>query len=672
MTLNINRQNSLLLQTDDIYFYDYIYYPVIQTLSASYNYIDEFRHYYEITQDYMYNCFKEYYKTNLESYKINSTFNSELTNIATKFSKNIQIAFHYIVIQKKQEPILADKDSICLILYTYKDITKPNLIDIYNVCAGSACKGKKIVSNDGTQHSIVKIILGKIFDLYQNEKISLFVDFIKNPKPIETCGLYVSLGFGNPRLSKRLNIDILSGYPQLRLDLTPTTKEYNKVRKEKILENIIKIGNKFISTIKDYIIRIQISKNIFEYLEQIITDKKHEVCGLFQLSNQVNIDELGIKSYNLVYICDYENYGTGTLDSKNQIIPSGFQFLCNTHKAPITYHTHPKSYNIERHNKFGFFSAGDLIVYLTNICDVWYRGNEQMADPYNMLFFVYSNEGLYSLQGNENLSDFFNKFNFKQNEYLQTIFISLFLGVALTDMTELFPLINIHNIAPYEYINIINRISLLDLIITGYTFLREVTNISNYEDPNSFIYNKLKQFKQNGQYNTYIRSTVNKILSNSIIKNEFNHIFNFLDIIVENSHNYENIFKSGVGINILILTKNIRTKLSEKSNIEKIINKNLPDINIIDPIFITNFIPDFTENKDISFSEIYYYNIPNAILLQENLLTNNMFENIVPPVYPKYGIDATTIKDAKKEGSLPILDLQCKQSLTPNEYRYII
>ena len=55
--------------------------------------------------------------------------------------------------------------------------------------------------------------------------------------------------------------------------------------------------------------------------------------------------------FNLVYICDYEVYGTGNnVDSKrNQINNSSY--TVETQDTQISIHTHPREYNINRKRK---------------------------------------------------------------------------------------------------------------------------------------------------------------------------------------------------------------------------------------------------------------------------------------------------------------------------------
>lgn len=677
--LMISRHYSQLLKVDDYYFYDYLYYPEKQTVLNQYDYIKEFEHYYNITQDSMYDCFKEYFGPSVEQYKEQFKFQNELNNIETNFlQKNIQIAYHYIVAQKEITPILAKSENICLIINTYKNMQNPNYIDIYNVCAGSACKKKKLVL-EGKEHSIVKVILNKIIELYQNEKLSLFVDLIKNPKPIETCGLYISLGFGNPRLSKRLNIDINNpSYPQLRLDLTPATRQNNIRQKEEILANIVKIKHKFTNEIKNNIIKIQISRNIFMYLQNIVEQKSYEVCGIFKLSDLKSTDEFGIKSYNLQYMCNYEIYGTGNTDSKQQPISDSLKYICIAHRTPITYHTHPSSYNIDRNFEYGFFSAGDLSLYLENTSMVWYRGNEMMADPYNMLFLVYAKEGLYSLQCNDNIFSFFNQLSLDRSDNLELICIYLFFGLAIADMVLFFQFLSEKDIGPYNFVNQINKIPFFDYIVEGHKFINDVTNIKNYENPNSYIYRRLLQFKRNGQYSSSIKNVLRRIIQNETIRYQFNTLFDFLDIMINAPEKYAEHFMSGVGMFVLLNTKTIRcdNKLVIKSkcklNKEKV--KNSLN-NIEDPIFIVNYIPDFTEDKTIPYSEIYYYNYPQATPLQDNILNENMLAPINPPFYPKYGFPSgvpnslgeranpLAILEKKRVGF--IQDNDCTQTIKP-------
>jgi hypothetical protein len=686
MNLIIKQDIYKLLQIDDIYFYDYIYYPQ-QRSSGQLTFINELKHYYNIFLKNMYNCFSQYYTDTptVESYVYkNSLNNFQLleSELETNYQKNIQIAHHYIVISKNpneiENPILHGLENICFVLYTYKDIINPNYIDIYNVCAGMACKGQKILYQ-GIQQSVVKIVMDKLLDLYSGlKKISLFVDFLKNPRPVETSSLYISIGFGNPRLSSKLNIQSMpTPYPELKLDYKKEIKQYNQIQKNKILENINIIYNKFREEISTNIIKINISKNIFEYLENIISRYNYEVCGIFQLSQQVGVDLTNIPIYNLKYICDYEIYGSGNTDSKSNPIPEGFKYMCQIHKTPITYHTHPKSYNNDRNMKFGFFSAGDLVVYITNILESSVRKYEEMAKPYNMLFLVYSKEGLYTLQGNSMLHELFNYFNLhKENQNSLNLIIYLFFGIAIMDITSLFPNLNLDNIGPYEYINIINNLSIEKIIKEGYNFIKTIVDINSYQDVNSIVYNYLKRFKDVGQYSDYILYTLEKHLPpDGIIKKEIGYIIEFLRIMINHPYNHQELFNTSIGINILINTKNIRIKYQDLiKSLKEIIGIN----NINKPIFITNFIDDFTDNKNIESVDIYYYNIEGITLLQDNLLEEQMLYEISFPNYSKYEINGTGIKAAEileKKKNLQYIDTEdskCILPINPGSYKYII
>lgn len=198
---------------------------------------------------------------------------------------------------------------ICYILCQNKDGT--NNIDIYNVCSDLTKKHLKEITFKGKDYFLTQFMFTCMLKIlekkYTKVNISLMVDFL-NKYYESAARLYLSSGFGNPRLDRRLLCGSFLSYPMTRLDAKSEFASLNMTNVNKNLEIIKYLKHMYLSRTSNQIIEYKLGVNINNYLNNFLK-KQNMTYGVLisePIGKDIKIgqkDETVIKSKHLGYLC---------------------------------------------------------------------------------------------------------------------------------------------------------------------------------------------------------------------------------------------------------------------------------------------------------------------------------------------------------------------------------
>lgn len=263
----------------------------------------------------------------------------------------------------QSETIIKHVDKIRAFLSCVNVGGKGKTAEIYDVCTDPKFRKRGYMRDIFSKLEMYLIYNGC-------SKIWLGID-LRNPLWEGVLKLYVSLGFKNPKITKRSSMDKPISFKALRL--VKNIRE-NDLEQNKILLIANELRNDYLASLADTsFIKIIIPKSLCLALKNAYINKGREYAGIFLVDSKRNIENFDF--YSLAYPVDSQTGGSWTHFIVNS--PRNFAF---------SFHTHP-DICYSRVNCYIGWPSGMDMRFVTECYDLGTRKH-----------FVITKEGIYSIQ----------------------------------------------------------------------------------------------------------------------------------------------------------------------------------------------------------------------------------------------------------------------------------